>query len=123
MATKTGAGRAAVYVRFSSANQREASIDDQIEVCRRYISQHGWPEVAVYEDRAISGASRFRHGFQQLLADAEVKRPVKNPNLHRLAARCAEGIGPRGSSAAMTGRMIGSIRSDRTTGHRSFKRS
>ena len=28
--------RAAIYARYSSDNQAEASIDDQIEVCRRY---------------------------------------------------------------------------------------
>jgi predicted site-specific integrase-resolvase len=27
--------RAAIYARYSSENQRDASIEDQIEVCRR----------------------------------------------------------------------------------------
>ena len=34
--------RAVIYARYSSDNQREASIDDQVEVCRRYIEQQGW---------------------------------------------------------------------------------
>ena len=34
--------RAVIYARYSSDNQREASIDDQVEVCRRYIQAHGW---------------------------------------------------------------------------------
>ena len=28
--------RAVIYARYSSNNQREASIDDQLEICRRY---------------------------------------------------------------------------------------
>ena len=34
--------RAVIYARYSSENQRDASIDDQVEVCRRYIEAHGW---------------------------------------------------------------------------------
>ena len=63
--------RAAIYARYSSENQREASIDDQIEVCRRLAEREGWRVVAVYDDRAISGASAFRAGFATMLADAE----------------------------------------------------
>lgn len=63
--------RAALYARDRSDNQRETSIEDQLEVCRRYISGQGWTEVTVYEDRAASGASRFRGGYQRLLADAQ----------------------------------------------------
>jgi DNA invertase Pin-like site-specific DNA recombinase len=63
--------RAVIYARYSSENQREESIDDQIEVCRRYIEAHGWRLTQVYSDRAISGASRHRAGYQQMIADAE----------------------------------------------------
>ena len=34
--------RAAIYARYSSDNQRDASIEDQVEVCRRYIARQGW---------------------------------------------------------------------------------
>ena len=33
--------RAAIYVRYSSENQSEKSIDDQIRVCKNYIKDHG----------------------------------------------------------------------------------
>ena len=63
--------RAVIYARYSSENQRDASIDDQIEVCRRYLTAHGWKLVKTYSDRAISGASKHRAGYQQMIADAE----------------------------------------------------
>jgi DNA invertase Pin-like site-specific DNA recombinase len=66
--------RAVVYARYSSENQREASIDDQVEVCRRYIDGRSWHLAKVYADRAISGASRHSPQFQQMIADAEAGR-------------------------------------------------
>src|SRR5258706_9524819 len=63
--------RAVVYARFSSDLQRDASIDDQLEVCRRLLDREGWQLTKVYADRAISGASRNRPEYQQLLADAD----------------------------------------------------
>jgi site-specific DNA recombinase len=63
--------RAVIYARYSSNLQSEASVEDQAEVCRRYISRQGWTEGKVYSDRAASGGSAFRAGYQQLLADVE----------------------------------------------------
>jgi Resolvase, N terminal domain len=57
-----------------AAAEREASIEDQLEVCRRYVERQGWTVVEVYTDQALSGASRFRPAFQQMLADAEQRR-------------------------------------------------
>jgi DNA invertase Pin-like site-specific DNA recombinase len=62
--------RAVIYARYSSDLQREASIEDQLEVCRRYAISQGWTIVETYTDAAISGASRFRPGFQKLIAEA-----------------------------------------------------
>ncbi len=62
--------RAAIYARYSSDLQKQASIDDQVEVCRRYAETNGWRVVEVYSDAALSGASRFRPGYQRLITDA-----------------------------------------------------
>jgi hypothetical protein len=37
--------RAVVYARYSSENQREASIADLAEIGRRYASAQGWAEL------------------------------------------------------------------------------
>ena len=63
--------RAVIYARYSSENQREASIEDQREICRRYIERQGWTLIDSYEDAAVSGASRFRAGLARLMTDAE----------------------------------------------------
>ncbi len=62
--------RAAIYARYSSDNQRDASIEDQIRICRGLIERSGWIPVQVYSDRAISGATVLRPAYQKLLADA-----------------------------------------------------
>jgi DNA invertase Pin-like site-specific DNA recombinase len=84
--------RAAIYARYSSDNQREASIEDQIEVCRRYAELKGWAVVRTYEDRALSGASAARPGFQTMLTDAEhdVFDIVVAESLDRLGRRVAD---------------------------------
>jgi DNA invertase Pin-like site-specific DNA recombinase len=66
--------RAVIYARFSSELQRDESIEDQVEVCRRLIERQGWTVAKVYSDRAQSGASRFRPQYQQMIADAEQKQ-------------------------------------------------
>ena len=65
--------RAVIYARYSSDLQSEASIADQVEVCRRYAVERGWTITQTYTDAAISGASRFRPAFQNLLNDASRK--------------------------------------------------
>ncbi len=62
--------RAVIYARYSTALQREESIEDQVEVCRRYAEAQGWRLVNTYSDAALSGASRYRPSYQALIADA-----------------------------------------------------
>ncbi len=66
--------RCAIYARYSSDNQREASIEDQVRVCQVRAAREGWEVIQVYADYAISGASAGRPQFQQLVADARAGR-------------------------------------------------
>src|SRR5262249_48900091 len=62
--------RAVIYARYSTDLQREASIEDQVRVCKVRIKHEGWHLVATYTDRAVSGASHLRPDYQQLQDDA-----------------------------------------------------
>jgi len=60
--------RAAIYARFSTELQQERSIDDQVALCRTHASRNGLDVVAVFDDRARSGASMFgRDGLMRML--------------------------------------------------------
>ena len=48
---------AAIYARYSSDLQRDASIEDQIRLCKERAKREGWRVVNCYSDHAISGAS------------------------------------------------------------------
>jgi len=64
--------RVALYARYSSDSQREASIEDQFRVCREQAKRDNWKVVAAYKDAGISGASMIlRPGIQTLLQDAQ----------------------------------------------------
>ena len=62
--------KVAVYARYSSDSQRDASIADQLRVCRLHAEKQSWQVVEEYTDHAISGASLLRPGIQTLIADA-----------------------------------------------------
>jgi site-specific DNA recombinase len=62
--------RVALYARYSSDQQREASIADQLRDCQRFVARDHWTVVQEYTDAAMSGASRHRPGFQALIRDA-----------------------------------------------------
>lgn len=63
--------KAAIYARYSSSNQREASIEDQVRLCQERAAREGWRVTQVYTDHAISGASLIRPGIQALMSDAQ----------------------------------------------------
>ncbi|WP_319798705.1 recombinase family protein [Nitrobacter sp.] len=64
--------RVALYARYSSDNQRDASIEDQLRICREQAKREKWKVVGVYKDAGISGASMIlRPGVQMLLQDAQ----------------------------------------------------
>jgi DNA invertase Pin-like site-specific DNA recombinase len=68
--TGSSAMRAVIYARYSSDQQRAASIEDQVRLCRERIDREGWTFLVTYSDAAMSGASRLRPGYQKLLEDA-----------------------------------------------------
>lgn len=59
------------YARFSSNNQREASIEIQQEHINRYCKDNGITIIREYIDRALSATSDNRPQFQQMIKDAE----------------------------------------------------
>jgi DNA invertase Pin-like site-specific DNA recombinase len=64
--------RVALHARYSSDNQSESSIDDQLHLCRLQATRERWEVAGTYHDAAISGASTIlRHGIQQLVCDAQ----------------------------------------------------
>ena len=66
--------KVAIYARYSSDNQRDASIADQMRVCRAFAERQGWTIAQEYSDHAVSGATLLRSGFQSLMRDALNRR-------------------------------------------------
>lgn len=63
------------YARYSSANQREQSIEGQRSVCERYATDNNLDIVGEYVDRAKSGRhADKRPQFQQMISDIESGR-------------------------------------------------
>ena len=62
------------FAGFSLETQRDASIADQLRVCRAYAERQGWTTCEEYTDHAVSGATLLRAGFQALMRDALNRR-------------------------------------------------
>ena len=62
--------KVAIYARYSSENQREASIEDQFRICREFARKQGWTIANEFSDHAISGATLMRPGFQAMMGEA-----------------------------------------------------
>ncbi len=67
--------KAAIYARYSSENQSEKSIDDQIRVCKNYCKEHDIvvSDQNIYVDAALSGSLLTRPSLQALEKAAENK--------------------------------------------------
>jgi site-specific DNA recombinase len=59
--------RVALYARYSSDQQRDASIADQIRLCRSFADGKAWTVAQEFSDAAMSGATLLRPGYQGLL--------------------------------------------------------
>src|SRR5262252_9106934 len=63
--------KVAFYGRYSSDNQRDASIEDQHRVVERWAETHGHQLVAKFSDAAVSGANtRLLNSLQEALRSA-----------------------------------------------------
>ncbi len=98
--------RAAVYARYSSENQREQSIEDQIRVCRGFAARDGISvlENHIYFDEAQSGSVRSRPGLEALKRAAEDKQfdAVLVDDSSRLSRERSTPRSPTSSAASST---------------------
>ena len=62
--------KAVIYARYSSDNQRDASIDQQVKACERYAEEKGLEVVKTYADRALTGKTDKRPSFLQMIKDS-----------------------------------------------------
>lgn len=63
-------GAGVIYARYSSHNQKDISIEQQVEKDRAKADELGIEITGVYADRAVSGRSDKRPEFQRLMRDA-----------------------------------------------------
>ncbi|MBM4396836.1 MAG: recombinase family protein [Deltaproteobacteria bacterium] len=88
--------RCAIYARYSSDAQREASIEDQVRICQQYVERnHGTVEAdRIFTDFAIRGGSMQRPGFEALLRLIEGRSPqidvIVTENLARVSRDFAD---------------------------------
>lgn len=69
--TSSPGGNAAVYARYSSSNQREESIEQQVNKCKEFAERNGYNIVQVYSDAAVSGKTDNRPQFQRMMRDSQ----------------------------------------------------
>jgi site-specific DNA recombinase len=74
---------AAIYTRFSSANQREESTTAQVRACTEYAIHKGLQIVRVYSDNAKSGTNSDREQFQKMIDDSS-KKTFRYLIIHKL---------------------------------------
>jgi hypothetical protein len=91
--------RAVIYARYSSDQQREASIEDQIRLCKERIAKEGWTLAQVFRDSAMSGATTLRPGYQAMLEAAREggfdasspRRSIGFRAIRKMSQRCSNG--------------------------------
>ena len=66
--------KAVIYARYSSHSQKDASIEQQLRVCRQYAREHDIQIVGEYCDHAISGTSDKRPEFMRMIKDSDKRR-------------------------------------------------
>ena len=66
---------AAIYARFSTENQNEKSIKDQIRVCKDWAKSNGFhiDQHHIYVDEATSGTANQRPGLDALVSAVKIR--------------------------------------------------
>ena len=73
--------RVGIYARFSSENQRDASIDDQLRVCHARAQREGWHIAETFTDYALSGSTTLRPRYQALLTAIRLALQLRIPQI------------------------------------------
>ena len=66
--------KAALYARYSSDNQREESIEAQVDAIRAFAARENITIVEEYKDEAKTGTTDDRDDFKRMIADAKAKK-------------------------------------------------
>src|SRR5262249_61394503 len=102
----------ALYARYSSEGQREASIEDQFRNCEGFVQREsGWKIVKRYCDKGISGTKdkEGRDGYRAMLEAAKARQfdVLLVDDLSRLTRNEAELIQTRERLKFWRGAVIG----------------
>lgn len=62
--------KAVIYARYSSDNQREASIEGQLRECMEFATYNDIQVIDNYIDRAMSAKTDHRPEFQRMIKDS-----------------------------------------------------
>lgn len=63
--------KAAIYSRKSKFTGKGESIENQIEMCKKYATSNNYTETFIYEDEGFSGKNTNRPEFKQMMKDAK----------------------------------------------------
>ena len=63
-----------IYARYSSAEQREESVEGQLRECKEFAERHNMTILDSYIDRALSARTDDRPQFQKMIQDSAKKQ-------------------------------------------------
>lgn len=66
--------KAAIYARKSKVTEKGDSIENQVKLCREYLSHLAVDEIYIYKDEGFSGKNTHRPEFLKMLEDAKNKK-------------------------------------------------
>lgn len=66
--------KAAIYSRKSKFTGKGESIENQIEMCKKYATDNNYTEISIYEDEGFSGKNTNRPEFKKMMKDAKAHK-------------------------------------------------